>query len=101
MHWLLHFTGADDLSGPIYGFWSGFGSDLGEIAIIGGLIAIIRRHNCHVRGCWRVGRHPVEGTSFVVCRAHHPDPGPTHQDVLDSHAARNTKPSKSAAGSGS
>ncbi|HEY1282626.1 MAG TPA: hypothetical protein VGF22_23290, partial [Acidimicrobiales bacterium] len=26
--WLAVHTGTDDLSGPWYGFWSGFGSDL-------------------------------------------------------------------------
>lgn len=89
LHWLIHFIGAD--YGAPYGrwvpesFWSGFGSDIGEVAIIGGILAIVRRHNCHVKGCWRVGRHPVEGTAFVVCRAHHPDGKPTHRDVLDAH----------------
>jgi len=86
-YWILHVMGADNLSGPWYGFWSGFGSDLGEIAIIGGLISIYRRHNCHVKGCWRIGKHPVEGTTYVVCRQHHPDAAPTHQEVLAAHRA--------------
>lgn len=73
MTWLPHFLGLDDPAGRWYGFWSGAGSDLGEIAIIGGLISIVRRHNCHVHHCWRVGRHPVAGTLHVVCRRHHPD----------------------------
>lgn len=73
MGWLAHILGLDDMAGRWYGFWSGFGSDLGEIAIIGGLISIVRRHNCHVHHCWRVGRHPVQGTPHVVCRRHHPD----------------------------
>jgi hypothetical protein len=85
--WILHVMGVDDLSGPWYGFWSGFGADLGEIAIVGGLVSIYRRHNCHVKGCWRVGKHPVDGTSYVVCRQHHPDQAPTHQEVLAAHRA--------------
>lgn len=74
-------------SGPWYGFWSGAGSDIGEVAIIGGLATLIRHHQCHARGCWRIKRHPVDGTPYVVCRKHHPDlhgPAPT---VADIHAA--------------
>ena len=85
MHWLSHFLGLDNLSGPYYGFWSGFGSDLSELAIAGGLIGVLRKHNCHVRWCWRVGRHPVEGTPFVVCRRHHPDGPVTAKDIRERH----------------
>jgi hypothetical protein len=81
VHLLLRILGVDDLSGPWYGFWSGFGSDLGELAIVGGLVAVARRHNCHVHHCWRVGRHPVEGTTFVVCRRHDPSGTVTADDV--------------------
>jgi hypothetical protein len=74
IHLLSHLLGLDNLSGPWYGFWSGFGSDIGELAIVGGLLAMVRRHNCHMHGCWRIGRHPttVNGVQFVVCRRHHP-----------------------------
>lgn len=83
--WLYHLFGLGNLAGPYYGFWSGAGSDIAELAIVGGLINMARRHNCHVRGCWRVGRHPVEGTSFVVCQRHHPDGAPDHARVLARH----------------
>ena len=82
LHWLAVHTGTINESGPYYGFFSGFGSDLGEIAIVGGLISIYRRHNCHVHGCWRVGRHQVTGTSHVVCRRHHPDGPLTHGQLM-------------------
>jgi len=84
--WLAHVLGMDNLSGPYYGFWSGSGSDIGELAMVGGLVAIVRKHNCHVDKCWRVGRHPVAGTAYVVCRKHHPDGAPSHADVLAAHA---------------
>lgn len=87
LHWLAVHTGTVNEAGPFYGFWSGFGSDLGELAIIGGLAAVYRKHNCHVRRCWRLGRHPVAGTAFVTCRKHHPDDAPSPQDVLDAHQA--------------
>lgn len=82
-HPILHFLGIDNVSGYAYGFWSGFGSDLGEIALVGAVIGIYRKHNCHVKGCWRIGKHPVDSTPFVVCRKHHPDidQAPTAEDV--------------------
>lgn len=88
-HWLAMHTGSLNTSGapPDYNFWSGFGSDIGEIAIIGGLISIYRKHNCHVKGCWRIARHPVTGTDYIVCRKHHPLDDPTHQEVIDAHRA--------------
>ena len=85
IHLILHILGVDNVSGPWYGWWSGAGSDLGEIAIAGGLIALVRKHNCHVHGCWRVGRHPVEGTPYLVCARHHPDGPVTHERILAAH----------------
>lgn len=84
MHWLNHVLGLDNGSGGWYLLWSGFGANFGELAIVGSLIAGVRHHNCHVRKCWRVGRHPVAGTAFVVCRRHHPDGAPTAADVRES-----------------
>lgn len=72
LHGLAVFFGLTNPSGHAYAFWSGIGSDIGELTIIGGLIAIYRKHNCHARGCWRVGRLQVEGTPYVVCHRHHP-----------------------------
>jgi hypothetical protein len=34
-HWLAVHTGTINESGPYYGFWSGFGSDLTEFGVIG------------------------------------------------------------------
>ena len=76
MTWIAHILGLDDGSGRWYLFWSGFGSDISELAIFAALFGIIRRHNCHARRCWRVGRFPIEGTGHVVCRRHHPDDHP-------------------------
>lgn len=85
---VAHFFGLDNLSGPYYGFWSGIGSDIGEITLIGAALSIWWKHECHVKGCHRVVRHPVAGTPHVVCRKHHPDDdSPTHQEVLEQHRA--------------
>ena len=64
-----------------YNFISG---PLADITLLGGAYAILRRHNCHVHHCWRIGRHQVAGTTYVVCRKHHPDASPTAEQV---HAA--------------
>ena len=70
--WFESHTGIDKGSGPWYSFWSGFGSDLGEVTIFAGAIAIWRHHSCHVRGCMRVGRS-VAGTTYIACPKHNPD----------------------------
>jgi hypothetical protein len=82
MGWLLHLLGVDDVSGRWYGWWSGAGSDLGELALAGGVAAMVRQRTCHVHRCWRLARHGVEGTPHVVCRKHHPDGHLTHQGLL-------------------
>jgi hypothetical protein len=73
IHGVLVWLGLTNGSGHAYLAWSGAGSDIGELAIIGGLATMVRQKNCHVHHCWRLGRHPVAGTPFVVCRKHHPD----------------------------
>jgi hypothetical protein len=57
-------------------FWSGIGSDIGEITLIGALIAVWSKHNCHVHRCWRLSWHPSEKYGgHVVCRHHHEHSG--------------------------
>lgn len=76
MSLLLHFFGLDSASGPVYLFWSGAGSDVSELTVVAALLAVYRRHNCHVRGCWRIGRVPFtdpgSGVAYLLCRRHHP-----------------------------
>ena len=88
-HWLAYTTGSLNTSGapPNYNFFSGFGSDLGELTLIGGLLAVYKRHNCHVKRCPRIAKHKVDGTPYVVCFRHSPHDVPTHADVLDAHHA--------------
>ena len=71
-HWFQVHTGTVNESGPYYGFWSGFGSDLGEATIFVALVATWRHHDCHVKGCARLGRR-VDGTPYLACPKHHPD----------------------------
>jgi hypothetical protein len=70
---ILHSAGIDNVSGPQYGFWSGVGSvilpPLFSISALGAIY--LRKHNCHVKGCWRLG-HTVPGTAYVACYKHNP-----------------------------
>ena len=75
-HWLAHFFGTDNGSGGHYLFWSGIGSDISEVMIFGAVLGTYHRHNCHTKGCWRIARQQVEGTTLLVCRKHHPDDAP-------------------------
>ena len=69
MNWLVHVIGLDNGSGRWYLWWSGFGANFQEYALIGGIAILYRRHNCHEHGCWRVARHTVDGTPW--CNKHH------------------------------
>ncbi len=83
-YWLQVHTGTVNESGPYYGFWSGFGSDLGEYAIIssilGGVYHAARKSNCHAHGCWRIGGYPATG-GYKVCKKHHHEVSGYHPTV--------------------
>jgi hypothetical protein len=64
------------LGGIGYQFWSGIGSDVGQVTLIGAVIALWSKHNCHIHRCWRLGWHPSDKYGgHVVCRHHHEDSG--------------------------
>lgn len=66
-HWLAHVLGLDDTTGRWYLFYSGFGSFMGKLAIIG----VVWHHlNCHEPRCWRPARHMHGG----YCRKHVKEP---------------------------
>jgi hypothetical protein len=50
-----------------YNFWSGFGSDLSEFAIIGYMAKAAHHANCHTYRCWRLGRHVVANGQYKLC----------------------------------
>jgi hypothetical protein len=91
-HWAAVHTGTINEPGPYYGFWSGFGSDLTELGIIGaigtGVYQLFKKYNCHEPRCWRVGTHEMAGGQFHVCYRHHPDYNgarPTHELMVRLH----------------
>lgn len=72
-HWLAVHTGTDNEASPYYGFFSGSGADISEAAIFGTVAGVVagafRKHNCHEKGCPRIGRHTVDGSPW--CDKHH------------------------------
>ena len=82
-----HVFGLDNLSGPFYGWWSGAGSDISEIALPVALLTWYRTHTCHVDTCWHFGRHKVDGTPYTVCKKHHPGVPDkvTHEHIIVAH----------------
>ena len=92
--WIEVHVGAQNEAGSYYGFWSGFGRDLSEITLVAALIAELRHINCHTKRCWRIGKHPVEGTPYRVCAKCHPtvpDGGATKDHIHRAHKDRTTR----------
>lgn len=50
-----------------YQFWSGIAPG---IAIVTVPFSLYRRHNCVVKGCWRIGK--FKQGPYLVCNKHHP-----------------------------
>ena len=87
-HWFLNVTGSQipPSGSQWYNWWSGPGSDLGELTIVGGMVAVYRKHNCHSPWCWRLGHHTLaDGTP--ICRKHHPDLPNRKRTLAELHAA--------------
>ena len=93
-HWAAIHTGTIYSSNHAvyYNFWSGFGSDLGEATLIGavsvGVYTVVRRANCHAKGCWRIGHYPLEGTPYHLCTYHHPrvpTKSASHEQILEQY----------------
>lgn len=68
-----------------YGIVSGW---LGDIGLLTGIIIYYKKHNCHVKGCPRIGKLPVAGTPYITCKSHHPtavNQDITHEHILAAH----------------
>jgi hypothetical protein len=80
-----------------YQLWSGFIPALAIVSIFGALGSHLRSMNCHVTGCWRIGRYPLADGQFKVCHKHSPHPDKiTHAHILREHAkcaAQSSSPS--------
>lgn len=68
--WLAQATGFNKQVTPEYGFSSGIGPMILAAFGYGTLVAgVWHGVNCHEGGCWRIGRHRVDGTPW--CNVHH------------------------------
>lgn len=71
-HWVAVHTGTEN-AGPdkFYNWWSGFGSDLGEAALVSVIVtpAIVayRHHECHVGPCHRLAHHTTKD-GYKLCK---------------------------------
>lgn len=45
-------------------------SNLTSITVLGAVIGMYKKFNCNQSGCWRVGHHKVEGTTYRTCSKH-------------------------------
>lgn len=66
--WFEMHSGTLNEQGPYYGFFSGIGSDLGELALLTGIIGIYKHHKCAT--CFRIAHHDVAGTGLKTCHKH-------------------------------
>lgn len=62
---MMHLLGLDNPGGPWYLFWSGI---FGDLTIFAAVLAHYFKHNCHVKGCLRLGKHTVDGSPY--CSKH-------------------------------
>jgi hypothetical protein len=79
--WFIGFYPTPIDTSPFYQFWSGFYIVVLSLATS----TWLRKQNCHVRWCWRLGRFPVAEGRFYVCHHHHPDPAIRHKRVTMEH----------------
>ena len=97
MHWLWFHAGLSNGNSSWYLFPSGWGSIIIPPLLTAAPIVwvLLRRHNCEVHGCWRLGRHKVEGTGHMVCRRHNPEGNITAEHVRERyHLYIGSKPGK-------
>lgn len=84
-----------DIFHPLWGvgyqFWSGIGSDFGELTLLTAMVVAFRRVNCHVKGCPRIGKYHVDNTPYKVCALHHPrvpTKGASAEHIADLHGIK-------------
>lgn len=68
MHELLHWLGIDTQQSYFYDFWSGIAT---QASLVFAALVYYMKHNCHRRGCLRIGKHSYNGTPY--CSRHHPE----------------------------
>jgi hypothetical protein len=86
---VITFLGVKNEAGRWYAFDSGSGAIiLGDLPLLGGLILLIRHHNCEIPGCMRIHLKRPTAAGHLLCRKHHPEPGPL--TLEEAHAAHHS-----------
>ena len=87
IRWLWFHAGLNSGNSAWYLWPSGWGAIIIPPLLTAAPIVwvLLRKHNCHADRCMRIGRFPVEGTPYVVCRHHHPDGSVTADDIRRRH----------------
>ena len=82
-HWLAWRFGMGDWPVPpgtpwTYQLESGFIPALTVLTLLGTVVSLYHLHNCHKDGCWRLGKHKINGTPW--CSLHEEDGRHYHGD---------------------
>lgn len=80
-HWIFQ-----PLHGNGYQLWSGIGSDVSEITILAGALALLKHLNCDAPRCPRYGPHRTSDGQHKLCRRHHPDLPTRRPSLAEIHA---------------
>lgn len=84
-HGFAHIFGIDTQQSQEYDFVSGVGPMIITAVGYGGLIAaVVGKFNCHQSGCWRIGKHHINGSPW--CDVHHDGVRPerSERELLES-----------------
>jgi hypothetical protein len=54
-----------------------------QVGLIGGMIAVYRKHNCGAPRCWRIGKHPTADGLHHLCGRHHLVSSPMSEAIPD------------------
>jgi hypothetical protein len=65
-----------------YQFWSGFVPALTVLTLLGAVGSMYHVHNCRQDGCWRIGKHRVNGVPWCGRHVKHAAPHASTEELL-------------------
>lgn len=71
-----------------YQLESGFLPALTVLSLLGALISLYHVKNCHRDGCWRIGKHTVNGSLWCSRHHHEVRPERTVHELLEAILAK-------------
>lgn len=67
-----------------YQLESGFIPALTVLTLLSAVFSLYHVHNCHYDGCWRIGKHRVNGTPWCSVHEQQARPARTEAEILTS-----------------